>query len=863
MSLRDPGYTASTRASRPARKARGGAFWLLGTLLVIGLGVQASDTPTAGAAAYWLFFGAVVLLRRQRKDHAPQKAAPATTPATTPTKDQGPIKLVPGPKAKPSMSTSHPSSSPSTGRMPSDSFFDAELTSDKPDAFTIRSSPVPPRPQDLATHWVPPGMRVAVHQYSLPDGLVYLCGNAARDRLERVEPSLIDESLEIGEETDFMVSRLAYYPTYEGASPAARAAYLNWLASGRRHPSAAIGYVYLFFYGLERRAVIDARTDPAARDEIPALCTELEGLIEVYQNGTFNWRARQLLAFCRSTYGSDDLELPVPPLDGSSPPVKDLFRVALARSYYYRRELPTAWLAVWYLTDSQFIKPPVVKRHQRMFAALFQDMCKRQFSKDVAAWAPPLSTRCLQLSYKPVSFALREVQEAMPMPDLTGEDSGLGRLVEAIALSAAEALGRYSRYLNRSGAHSDDPVARLMLPCPLWPGPVWERLALTLADLNAGVDFTEPTTLAAFLAPLDAQDVLTKLPVASLIALMDGYMGIGVEPDPRHGGVAPDATAPLVFFRSDDLPLLDATPANRKELFPHHSKHHARVACVAFLADLVRLGLPNPGAALKQAAAIIQAWDGLSAAAHNRLQALLIALTTPGAPVFKGKGSLRKQLELIDGSDREPLARELVAVARAGAALEQVAVVRQLEKHFTLLGVDPQSLYEMAHTGMGSGASAPQATHACDTPRMLDTARIVALRKETAEVDGVLSLIFTAPEDEAIAPPSSIAAAPAGSSSEIAAPAPATAVSAAMFPALPSLDPRHSGLLRALLAQDTWTGEEFAAQCAEHGLMPSGALERINDAAFEAFDDALFEGDDPLEFNSGPLAALRSLIHNN
>ncbi|KAF7962635.1 hypothetical protein AWV80_19445 [Cupriavidus sp. UYMU48A] len=126
---------------------------------------------------------------------------------------------------------------------------------------------------------------------------MYLCGNAARNRLERVEPSLIDESLEIGEEADFIASRLAYYPTYEGASPDARAAYLNWLASGRRHPRAAIGYVYLFFYGLERRAVIDARTDPAARDEIPAICAELEGLIGAYQNGTFNWRARQLLAF--------------------------------------------------------------------------------------------------------------------------------------------------------------------------------------------------------------------------------------------------------------------------------------------------------------------------------------------------------------------------------------------------------------------------------------------------------------------------------------------------------------------------------------------------------------------------------------
>lgn len=844
--------------SHPAPKARTRTFWLLGTLFVVGLGVQASDPPTAGIAAYWLFFGAVAFLRRPRRRNAPRKPVPVAISAKTPRKERGRIKHAPLPKVSPSTAMSNPSTSLSTGNMPSDYFYEAELTSDKPEAFLIRSSPIPARPQDLATHWVPPGMRVNVHRYSLPDGLVYLCGNAARNRLERVEPSLIDESLEIGEEADFIASRLAYYPTYEGASPAARAAYLNWLASGRRHQRAAIGYVYLFFYGLERRALIDARTDPVARDDIPAICAELEGLIEAYKNGSFNWRARQLLAFCRYMYGTDDLELPAPPLDGSPPPIKDLFRVALAKSYHNRRELSAAWLAVWYLNDSQFTKPPVVKRHQRMFAAVFQDLCKRQFSKDLAAWAPPLSTKSLQLSYKPVSFALREFQEALPMPDLTAEEGGLGRLVETIALSAAEALGHYSRYLNRSGAHSDDPVARLMLPCPLWPGPVWERLALTLADLNAGVDFTEPTTLSAFLAPLDADDVLAKLPVANLIGLMDAYMGIGVEPDPRHGAVTPDGATPIVLFRSGDLPLLEAKRAKSTDLLPHHSKHHARAACVAFLADLVRMGLPNPAGALKQATAITQAWEGLSVAAHNRLQALLIVLTAPGAPTFKGKGSLKKQLELIDGPDREPLTHELVAVARAGGALEQVTVVRQLEKYFALLGADPKSLYELAHTNMGSGDSAPASAHTSRAPGPLDTARIAALRKETAEVDGVLSSIFAAPTDEAVESEPAIGAAPTESSAEISTLAPADAAPEALFPALPSLDTRHSGLLRALLAQDTWASAAFATLCAEHGLMPSGALERLNDAAFDAFDEALLEGDDPFEFNPGPLAVLRS-----
>lgn len=739
--------------------------------------------------------------------------------------------------------------------MHSDYFFEAELKSDKPEAFVIRSSPKPVRQHDMATCWVPPGMRVKAHHYSLPDGLVYLCGNAAHNRLERVEPSLIDESLPIGREDDFTMRHLPYYPAYADASPTARAAYLNWLAVGRRHPKADLGYAYLFFYGLERRVIIDARTDPAARDEIPAICTELEGLISTYTNGTFNWRARQLLAFCRYIYGSGSLTPPTLPLEGNPHAVKDLFRIALSQAYQERRELPAEWLATWYLNEGRFSKPPVVKRHQLMFAAVFQDLCDRQFHSNLATWAPPLSTKSLQISYKPVSMVLREVQEAMPMPDLTSEEAGLGRLVETIALSAAEELSRYSRYLARNDEHADDPVARLTLPCPLWPGPVWERLALILAELNAGVDVTEPTTLAAFLAPLDADDVLAKIPIAALLGQMDGYMGVGMEPDPRHGAVTPGASTPIVFFRSGELPLPEAPRAKSTDLLPLHLKHHARVACVVFLADLIRMGLPKPAAALEQAKTITQGWQGLSADVHVRLQGLLIVLTEPGAPAFKGKSALKKQLDLIDASDRESLTRELVAIARAGGALEQVAVVRQLEKYFTLLGSDPKALYDLAHTSMGSGASAPPAARTAAAPGVLDAARIAALRKETAEVDTVLGSIFTDPVDDGLLQPPVVPPAPATLPHQHA-PAPAFATEPS-FSALPSLDTRHSALLRALLAQESWAGEAFATLCAEHGLMPSGAIERINDAAFDAFDEALLEGDDPIEFNPGPLSELR------
>ena len=50
---------------------------------------------------------------------------------------------------------------------------------------------------------------------------------------------------------------MTYWPSYSEISSAARTAYVDWLASGRR-PGAHIGYVFLFFYGIERRVLVDA-----------------------------------------------------------------------------------------------------------------------------------------------------------------------------------------------------------------------------------------------------------------------------------------------------------------------------------------------------------------------------------------------------------------------------------------------------------------------------------------------------------------------------------------------------------------------------------------------------------------------------
>ena len=56
-----------------------------------------------------------------------------------------------------------------------------------------------------------------------------------------------------------------------------------------------------------------------------------------------------------------------------------------------------------------------------------------------------------------------------------------------------------------------------------------------------------------------------------------------------------------------------------------------------------------------------------------------------------------------------------------------------------------------------------------------------------------------------------------------------------------NLDPGHSRLLEVLLQRTEWKRAELEELCNERDLMVDGAIEIINQAAFERFDQALIE----------------------
>ena len=137
--------------------------------------------------------------------------------------------------------------------------------------------------------WIVPGSDVYVAGRNLGD-MVYVGSEKRRDNWEQANNALIDPGLTVAKVgTDLAGESLPYWPSYRDINPRARAAYLDWLAGGRADPRIGPGYVFLYFYGLERRFFLDA----PAEEEKRRLVAEVSRLLDVYSQ---NHSVRRYLA---------------------------------------------------------------------------------------------------------------------------------------------------------------------------------------------------------------------------------------------------------------------------------------------------------------------------------------------------------------------------------------------------------------------------------------------------------------------------------------------------------------------------------------------------------------------------------------
>jgi hypothetical protein len=211
---------------------------------------------------------------------------------------------------------------------------------------------------------------------------------------------------------------------------------------------------------------------------------------------------------------------------------------------------------------------------------------------------------------------------------------------------------------------------------------------------------------------------------------------------------------------------------------------------------------------------------------------------------------VKRALAEVPAHQRDVIARLAASVAAADGIIEK-SEVAFLEKVYDELGIERSKLYGTLHELAASGANAAAEPVTVEKPKppsgfkiqpapntpmnaqrgkKLDTSRIDKILEETQQVSSVLTTIF-AGEEEPVA---------------IAMPDPQTSNSGGRFA---GLDDVNTVLAERLMAQDKWERSAFEVIARELGLMPDGALEAINEWAFERFGEAFAEDGDMMEIN--------------
>lgn len=700
-----------------------------------------------------------------------------------------------------------------------------------------RARQVPPaeaaRAGDQA--WVPPGAEARVGGYTIPGGMIYVGGDLAPiGGWHEQEPALIDPSLPVARRNpDVAGEAMSYWPAYSEIPGECRAAYLEWLAEGRSDPTAYIGYVFLFFYGLERRLLFDLRHLPDRKGETESLLAEVERLLSLYPaNRSFQGYGTSLLHTARALWQSDGAYERSPSFGAGSsgaPPIDVL--LAVGQLVTAGKPVPGEWALAWVVGHPETRLRTPARRCRDEFRELFLRRFGEQFG---AGMALKPNKRRLRISHNPASASFGGPVEIRfdHLPDVSGLSRPL-RVLREIAEAASSDLESYSRFVGRQPENATSLQALALLPPELADGrqgPEAERLRAwidsTLGDRSSAVVATDEVMSHW---PRARDDRMSKSELGSLSRVLES-LGCGIEPDPRFGGGALCANEKAIVFRlGSDRPSV-ATPTYR---------------AATLLLHLASAVAASDGEVSHEEERHLE--EHLERSMHladgevRRLRAHLQWLLS-SAPSLSG---LKRRIEGIDARGRQDLAQFAVAIAGADGVISPEEV-NTLGKIYRLLGLDPDQAYGDIHSlktsarwspadrpvtvrppeVVDSGYAIPAAPNAPSPPSVgafsLDMDRIEKTLADTAAVSSVLTEIFA---DQGGGDPPLLV----GSESSA---------------GLAGLDAAHTQLLRALQDRSELSRELFEEIAEGLGLLADGALETLNEAAFEQADAPLLEGDD-------------------
>lgn len=695
----------------------------------------------------------------------------------------------------------------------------------------------PSRPQG----WMRNGQSVTIAGRMI-DGMVYIgtpprIGSSYHGEMCR---AYIDPSLSVARVgSDKNGDSMPYWPGYSSIPAVCRATYLDWLAGGREDGTINPGYMFLFFYGLERRFLLEQPSD----DEKMEIVTEVERLKVLFAH---NYSVQRYLGefldiariMAMGGISLDDVTLKQAILENRSWDLPFSLKFALGGMIAEGKAFDAEWLHLWLQCHPERRLRTPAERCGEEFKALFKLKFDTLYPNGLKVRTP---RKLLKMDYRAASSEFNcSVNltagdgEDVAVPDVTDLRSPV-QTAQKIADEAMDELDKFSRYLGRNPDGRGTIEAQALLPAEL-------RSLFPSGELEKLKDWVKEQVEAGGLIP--AVDVILRLEGAApekigkrnLSGAADALarIGFGMAPDPRFSLRGPKIDEPVVIFELGETveQLEDVSPTFRSVLF--------ELALATFVAHADGKIVEAERRALRDK---VEAITELTDLERKRLHANLEwYLAVPPDMSW-----LRSKLKDADAEHHLAMRAAVVAIAHADGVIQSDEVA-SIEKIYKALGIDAGLVYADLHAGDVAEGPVRVKAAVAEAPgeqipdertlkgASLDAARIAAIRSDTERVSTVLGEIFSTDDDshdkstQAYALPSSLA----------------------------GLDPKHALLVEQIIQREHWTEEEFDAIAGKQGLMPSGALEVINEWAFEKFDEALLDQYDGYDISLSLSDALRA-----
>ena len=653
-------------------------------------------------------------------------------------------------------------------------------------------------------------------------GMVYV-GRGSR-RGGDTDNAVIDSSKNVRRRGgDFDGQGLHYWPNYSTIEAQARATYLDWLSSGRSDTRYNIGYVFLYFYGLERRVFVD-KADAQERSDIVA---EVRRLLEIY--GDNHSVRRYLGTFIDATNLLDSSDEPRPVFEHEGYEVPANVLLAVGRMAASGEPLTGEWLLSWYLCHPETRLRTPAKRAFAEFIEYFQHLFDAQFPNGLKLRVPK---RRLKLMYHASSgnFAVNLSEDLGEVPDVSRLSSPLST-ARAIADKTSDGLDKFSRYLGRNPDGRGTIEAHALLPQAIWsrfPCPEKEALRIWVASQVEGGGLVPVEDVVERLEGARPDSVRKRQLVGVADAL--ARLGIGMAPDPRFALRQPRYGEPVVLFHLPPGTLTIESPSEA---------YRGAILTLAVGTLVAHADGRIDDSEREHMASQIDSNQSVTEAERARLRANLTWM----AAVPPDMSMLRSRLRNAPEDVRRALGKLAVAAAGADGTIDPEEV-RAIERLFAAMGLEREGVYTELHAltstpepiTVRTADVTPQEFAIPSPPRettrgtvTLDAARVSAVMADTVRVSQVLGEIFADVEDgDEEVVDDGVTDANDG---------------------LNGLDAPHGAVALVLITRHRWTEEEVAALADEHQLMVAGAVETINEWAFETLGDALIEEYDGYEIN--------------